>query len=135
MEANKEQIQLPGAPHSEPALDIKQPEPIQDVKALKPIMISSNGKKDQVMTRVSNSAGLMNHLNSLPKKSKQSSVKSKSLNDVGQQSLEKVQAGKSISHQTMKGNDVVAGIHKSKQQENGSQNQILLIKVCLCKSF
>ena len=50
MEANKEQLQLPEAPHSEPALDIKQPEPIQDVKALKPIMISSNGKKDQVMT-------------------------------------------------------------------------------------
>ena len=47
MEANKNQLQLLGAPHSEPALDIKQPEPIQDVKALKPIMISSNGKKDQ----------------------------------------------------------------------------------------
>ena len=35
----------------------------------------------------------------------------------------------------MKGNDVVVGIHKSKQQENGIQNQILLIKVCLCKSL
>ena len=84
MEANKEQLQLPGAPHSEPTLDIKQPEPIQDVKALKPIMISSNGKKDKVMTRPSNSASSMNHSNTLPKKSKQSSVKSKSLNDVGQ---------------------------------------------------
>ena len=52
-----------------------------------------------------------------PKKSKQSSVKRKSLNDVVQQSLEKIQAGTSILHQAMKGNDVVAGIHKSKQQE------------------
>ena len=50
MEANKEQLQLLGAPRSELALDIKQPEPIQYVKALKPIMISSNSKKDQVMT-------------------------------------------------------------------------------------
>ena len=71
----------------------------------------------------------------LPKKSKQSSVKRKSLNDVGQQSLEKVQAGTHILHQAMKGNDVVVGIHKSKQQENGIQNQILMIKLCLCKSF
>ena len=46
MEANKEQLQLLGAPHSEPTLDIKQPEPIQYVKDMKPIMISSNGKKD-----------------------------------------------------------------------------------------
>ena len=46
MEANKEQLQLLGAPHSEPTLDIKQPEPIKDVKSMKPIMISSNGKKD-----------------------------------------------------------------------------------------
>ena len=53
----------------------------------------------------------------LPKKSKQSSVKRKSLNDVGQQSLEKVQVGTHILHQAMKGNDVVVGIHKSKQQE------------------
>ena len=60
---------------------------------------------------------IMNHSNSLPKKSKQSSVKSKSLNDVGQQSLEKVQVGTSILHQTMKGNDFVAQIHKSKQLE------------------
>ena len=117
MEENKEQLQLPGAPHSKPALDIKQPKPIQDVEALKPIMISSNGKKDQVMTRPSNSVGSMNHSNSLPKKSKQISIKSKSLNDVGQQSLEKPQAGTSILHQAMKGNDVVAGIHKSKQRE------------------
>ena len=51
------------------------------------------------------------------KKSKQSSIKSKSLNDVGQQSLEKIQGGISILHQVIKGNDVVAGIHKSKQQE------------------
>ena len=119
MEGNKEHLQLPGAPHSEPALDIKQPEPIQDVKALNPIMISSNGKKDQVMTRPSNSTGSMTHSNSLPNKSKQSSVKSKSLNDAGQQSLEKVQAGTSILHQAMKGNDVVEEIHKSKQQEKG----------------
>ena len=59
---------------------------------------------------------IMNHSNSLPKKSKQNSIKSKSLNDVGQQSLEKVQVGTSILQQEMKGNDVVAGIHKSKQQ-------------------
>ena len=59
----------------------------------------------------------MNHSNSLPKKIKQRSVKSKILNDVSQQSLEKVQEGTSILHQSMKGNDVVAGIHKSKQQE------------------
>ena len=59
----------------------------------------------------------MNHSNSLPKKSKQSYAKRKSLNDVGQQSLEKVQEGTSILHQAMKGNDVVAGIHKSKQKE------------------
>ena len=51
------------------------------------------------------------------KKIKQSSVKRKSLNDVGQQYLEKIQAGTSILHQAIKGNDVVAGIHKSKQQE------------------
>ena len=70
MEVNKAQLQLPGAPHSEPALDIKQPKPIQDVKSLNPIMVSSNGKKDQVMTRPSNSMGSMNHSNSLPKKSK-----------------------------------------------------------------
>ena len=50
MEAYKEQLQLPGSPHSEPTLDIKQPKPIQYVKALKPSLISSNGKKDQVMT-------------------------------------------------------------------------------------
>ena len=47
---------------------------------------------------------IMNHSNSLPKKSKQSSVKSKSLNDVGQKYLEKVEAGTSI-------------LNKSKQQE------------------
>ena len=70
MEENKEHLQLPGAPNSKPALDIKQPEPIQDVKALKPIMISSNGKKDQVMTRPSNYVGSMNHSYYLPKKSK-----------------------------------------------------------------
>ena len=45
MEANKEQLQLLGAPHYELSLDIKQLEPIQYVKSLKPIMISSNGKK------------------------------------------------------------------------------------------
>ena len=71
------------------------------------------------------------------KKSRQSSVKSKSLNDVGQQSLEKIQAGTSILHQAMKGNDVVTGLHKSKQQEKwkpklntsdkGMSMQILLI--------
>ena len=61
MEANKEQLQLPGAPHFEPTLDIKQPNPIQDVKALKPSLISSNGKKDQVMTRSSNYASSMKH--------------------------------------------------------------------------
>ena len=59
----------------------------------------------------------MKHSNSLPKKSKHSSVNRKSLNDVGQQYPEKVQAGTRILHQAMKGNDVVAGIHKSKQQE------------------
>ena len=79
-------------------------------------MISSNGKKDQVMTRPSNFVGSMNHSNSLPKKSKQSFVKSKSLNDVGQQYLEKVQVGTSILNQAMKGNDLVEGIHKSKHQ-------------------
>ena len=104
---------------------------------MKPNLISSNGKKDQVMTRPSNSAGSMNHSNSLPKKSKHSSVKSNNLNDVGQESLEKIQAGTSILHQAMKGNDVVAGIHKSKQQEKwnpklntynkGMSLQILLI--------
>ena len=78
MEANKEQLQLPGAPHFEHALDIKQLEPIQDVKSMKPIMISSNGKKDQVMTRLSNSAGSMNHSNSLQKKNKKIFFKSKS---------------------------------------------------------
>ena len=50
MDANKEELQLLGAPHSEPALDIKQPEKIQDVKSLNPIMISGSSKKDQVMT-------------------------------------------------------------------------------------
>ena len=60
---------------------------------------------------------IMNHSNSLPKKSKQISVKSKSLNDVGQETLEKVQACTSILHQAMNGNYVVAGKHKSKQQE------------------
>ena len=70
MEANKEHLQLPQAPHFELALDIKQPEPIQDVKYLKPIMISSHGKKYQVMAQESNSVGSMNHSNSLPKKSK-----------------------------------------------------------------
>jgi len=59
----------------------------------------------------------MNHSNSLPKNSKQSFVKGKSLNDVGQQTIEKFQVGTSILQQEMKGNDVVAGIHKSKQQE------------------
>ena len=34
LEPNKEHIQLLGAPHSELAIDIKKPEPIQDVKAL-----------------------------------------------------------------------------------------------------
>ena len=56
----------------------------------------------------------MNHSNSLPKNSKQISVKSKRLNDVGEQSLEKVQACTIILHQAMKGNAIVAGIHKSK---------------------
>ena len=60
--------------------------------------------------------GSMNHSNSLSKKSKQSSVKRKSLNDVGQESLEKIQSSTRILHQEMKGNDVVVGIHKSKQQ-------------------
>jgi hypothetical protein len=123
VEANKEQLQLPGAPHSEPVLDIKQSEPIQDVKALKPSVISSNGKKEQVTMRPSNSAGSMNHSNSLSKKSKQSSVKSKSLNDVVQQPLEKVQAGTSISHQAIKGNDAVVGTLKSKQQEKWKLKQ------------
>ena len=50
MDENKEQLQLPGSSHSEPALDIKQPEKIQDVKSLNPIMISGSSKKDQVMT-------------------------------------------------------------------------------------
>ena len=58
---------------------------------------------------------IMNHSNSIPKKSKQRYVKSKSLNDVGQQFLERVQAGTKILHEEMKGNDVVEGIHKSKQ--------------------
>ena len=80
-------------------------------------MISSNSKKDQVMNRLSNSVGSMNHSNYLPKNSKQSSVKSKSLNDLGQQSLEKVQSCTSILHQAMKGNDVVVGIHKFKRQQ------------------
>lgn len=117
VEANKEQLQLPGAPLSEPALDVKQSEPIQDVKAPKPSVISNNVKKEHVTMRPSNSAGSMNHSNSLSKKSKQSSVKSKSLSDVVQQPLEKVQGGTSISHQTMKGNDAVVGTHKPKQQE------------------
>ena len=51
----------------------------------------------------------------IPKKTKQSFVKRKILNDVVQQSLEKIQAGTSILHQAIKGNDVVVGIHKSKQ--------------------
>ena len=58
---------------------------------------------------------IMNHSNSLPKKSKHGSAKRKSLNDVGQQSLEKIQSSTRILHQEMKGNDVVVGIQKSKQ--------------------
>eukprot|EP01018_Ginkgo_biloba_P018331 Gb_16688 [translate_table: standard] len=123
VDANKGQPQLPGALLPEPVHDYKQGEPNHEAKVQKLNMISSNSKKGQVQKSIPNVPGPANPSSSLSRKSKQSSVKSKSLNDVVQQPLEQILGNIGVSHQAIKGSDLVPEKHKSKQKEKWKLRQ------------
>ncbi|XP_057866424.2 cysteine-tryptophan domain-containing zinc finger protein 7 [Cryptomeria japonica] len=123
LDASRGQFQPPGAPASAPVLDIKQAEPSHDMKALKSSNISSNCKKGQVQRTIVSAPGSTNPPNSISKKTKQSSIKSKSLNDVVQPSLEQVQGSTGLSHQAIKGNDSLIEAQKFKQKEKLKMRQ------------
>ncbi|KAH9328389.1 hypothetical protein KI387_000497 [Taxus chinensis] len=125
VDASRGQIHTPGAPASASVLDMKLAEPNHDIKTLKSSNILSNGKKGQVQRSNVSAPGSTNLSCSLSRKSKQNSIKSKSLNDVVQPPLEQVQGSMRLSHQASKGNDALTETNKFKQREKLKMKQNL----------
>lgn len=135
--ANKEPLQHPGAPLSEALFDNKQAESTEYIKHLRPSVISSVGKKEELRIQLMIFADSINHSSSLSKKNKPSSVRSNSSTDVVQKRLEKVQVGKGILQQDIKGNGAVMGIEKLKQEEksklkHNASNRGMCLQILSC---